>query len=260
MRKYWLLFWMGTIAILSMKADKLITSSVYDWEKIQTKKTSYGEIKEFLKSPTRSLEDFEISAITLVPGKSAPKFIVEIGSDELLIVKEGIADIRINNERKSLEEGSVAIASSGDELNVTNSQAANTVYYSIRFKPYITGSKEQNSSGLFPVFIDWKNVEFKPSANGGRRNIIQQKTSNLKELEIHVTTLKKGLPSHSAHVHPDEEIILVRHGYVDETIKGKPYRLGPGSIIFLTNDDLHGISNAGIGQCEYYAIRWLTAQ
>jgi quercetin dioxygenase-like cupin family protein len=57
---------------------------------------------------------------------------------------------------------------------------------------------------------------------------------------------------------PMKKIILVRKGYVEETIKGEPYRLGPGSIIFLTNDDLHGIRNAGSGGCEYYAIRWLT--
>jgi quercetin dioxygenase-like cupin family protein len=87
---------------------------------------------------------------------------------------------------------------------------------------------------------------------------MQQKTSSLKQLEIHVTTLEEGFPSHASHRHTDEEIILVRKGYVEETIKNEHYRLGPGSVIFLTNDDMHGISNAGTGTCEYYAIRWLT--
>jgi quercetin dioxygenase-like cupin family protein len=134
------------------------------------------------------------------------------------------------------------------------------VFYIISFKPFEGSNKTVSPLKISPLFVDWKNVEFKPSENGGRRNIMQQKTSVLKELEIHVTTLKEGFPSHAAHTHPDEEIILIRKGYVEETIKGEPFRLGPGSIIFLTNDDFHGISNSGKGECEYYAIRWLTYQ
>lgn len=86
---------------------------------------------------------------------------------------------------------------------------------------------------------------------------MRQPTSMLKELEMHVTTLNEGLPSHSPHSHPDEEIILVRFGTVEEMIKDTSYKLGPGSVIFLTNNDFHGIRNAGKGKCEYYAIRWL---
>jgi mannose-6-phosphate isomerase-like protein (cupin superfamily) len=134
------------------------------------------------------------------------------------------------------------------------------VFYSISFKPYGGSNKAGTSLKTSPLFVDWKTVGFKPSENGGRRNIMQQKTSVLKELEIHVTTLKEGFPSHAAHSHPDEEIILVKKGFVEETIKGEPFQSGPGSIIFLTNDDLHGISNSGKGECEYYAIRWLTYQ
>jgi mannose-6-phosphate isomerase-like protein (cupin superfamily) len=159
----------------------------------------------------------------------------------------------------------VIVASAGDEMYIFNPENANAVYYFIGFKPHKDIVKKVTSDDDFeapdptpPLFIDWKDVEFKPSANGGRRNIMQQKTAALKDLEIHVTTLKEGLPSHAAHTHADEEIILVRKGFVEETISGKPFRLGPGSIIFLTNDDPHGISNAGKGECEYFAIRWLT--
>jgi quercetin dioxygenase-like cupin family protein len=83
-------------------------------------------------------------------------------------------------------------------------------------------------------------------------------TQSLVELEMHTTTLNEGEKSHAEHMHSDEEIILVRFGSVEESIKGKPCVLGPGSLIFLAPDDMHGIQNAGKGQCEYYAIRWIT--
>lgn len=235
-----------------------LRSSVYDWEKVPVKKTPSGEIKDFLKSPTRSLEMFEINTVTLLPDKEKWNSKVPGATDDLIIIKEGEAEIWINEEQKILGEGSVIVACENNELTIQNHKNSKLVFYIIRFKPFGGSNKTGTSSKISPLFVDWKNIEFKPSENGGRRNIMQQKTSVLKELEIHVTTLKEGLPSHAAHTHPDEEIILVRKGYVEETIRGEPFRLGPGSIIFLTNDDLHGISNSGKGECEYYAIRWLT--
>ena len=83
-------------------------------------------------------------------------------------------------------------------------------------------------------------------------------TKTLPELEMHITTLLEGEKSHDPHVHPDEEIIVVLQGEVEEMINGTPYRLGPGSLIFLSAMDPHGIRNVGKGACEYYAIRWTT--
>ena len=250
-----LLFFLTGILI---NGQQKLASSVYDWEKVPVKKTSSGEMKEFFSNPTRSLELFEIKAITINPGKSVQKELVGQGTDELLIIKEGVADIQINNEIKVFEEGSVAVASSGDEVTLTNRQKSRMVYYSIHFRPYPADLKKLALKKISPVFVDWKSVEFKPAANGGRRNIMQQKTSDLEELEIHVTTLMEGLASHSGHTHTDEEIILVRYGTVEMTIAGAHAEVGPGSVIFVTNDDNHGLINAGKGKCEYYAFRWLT--
>ena len=239
-------------------SQKALISSVYDWDKVPVRKTATGEKMDFLKCPTRSLEMFEINAVTLYSAMEKWNAKVPVATDDLIIIKEGIAEIQVAKEQKILGEGSVIVAGEDDELTILNQNKSKLVFYIISFKPYGGSSKTGTSLKTFPLFVDWKNVEFKPSENGGRRNLMQQKTSVLKELEIHVTTLKEGLPSHAPHTHPDEEIILVRKGYVEETIRGEPFRLGPGSIIFLINDDLHGISNSGKGECEYYAIRWLT--
>jgi len=258
MRKFWWFSGLITLAILSTGAKQGLISSFYDWEKLPVKKTSSGETRNILHGSTRSLDMFDISAVTLSPGKEKLNLKVGMMADELIIIKEGKVGIQINADRKVLGEGSVIVAGSGDEVIISNTEPGNAVFFLICFKPFPAKKETPISIKVPPLFLDWNNIEFKPSENGGRRNIMQQKTSSLKDLEIHVTTLKEGLPSHAAHIHPDEEIILVRKGFVEETIKGEPYRLGPGSIIFLTNDDLHGISNSGAGLCEYYAIRWLT--
>ncbi len=82
----------------------------------------------------------------------------------------------------------------------------------------------------------------------------------LKELEIHATTLNADASSHAGYNHPDEEIVLMRIGNVDETINDITQDIGPGSMMFLTNDDMHGIINVvNSSMCEYYAFRWLIA-
>jgi mannose-6-phosphate isomerase-like protein (cupin superfamily) len=244
--------------LIAIAAGKPITSGIYDWSKFKPVKTRTGSVINFMKGPTRSLEMFDIKAISMHSGKATHPYLMGKESDELFIIKEGSAQITINSVTKLLGEGSIAVASEGDRVQVKNIKSGNLVYYSIIFKPRPAKIIRETSKKIPPFFSSWDTVTFIPSANGGRRNIIQQPTSTLKQLEIHTTTLKEGLPSHAAHTHPDEEIILVRFGTVDQTITGTHYRLGPGSLIFATNDDLHGISNGGEGQCEYYAIRWLT--
>ncbi|MDP3001634.1 MAG: cupin domain-containing protein [Bacteroidales bacterium] len=246
------------IMILSASAGKLITSGVYDWNRLQNVKNHTGWVRNILKGPTQSLKMFDIKAVTIDAGKKTQTYFVEKGCDELIIIKEGSAEITINTESKLLNEGSIAVASQGDRISMKNPKNGNLIYYSFRFKPK-QGKPAQITSGRFkPFYEEWDTITFKPSANGGRRNIINQATSAMKQLEIHVTTLNEGVSSHAPHAHPDEELILVRFGIVEMTIKGTPYRLGPGSVIFLTGNDLHGGSNAGEGKCEYYAIRWVT--
>ena len=245
-------------SLLLVSAGKKLGSSVFEWENLPVRKNPYGSVRTILKSPTRSLEMFEIKSVTLVGGILMKEFKVSKGYDELIIIKEGTAEITVNGKRERLNEGSIAVASQGDAVQILNASKTDLTFYSFRFKPWQNGNLLKNIRKADPFFREWQDIEYKTNANGGRRDIMRQPTSLLKELEMHTTQLKEGLPSHSAHTHPDEEIILVRFGRVEETIQGKPFQCGPGSVIFLTNDDDHGISNAGIGPCEYYAIRWLT--
>jgi uncharacterized cupin superfamily protein len=244
--------------VISVAAIKHIGSGAYDWSKLVPVKSHTGSVTEILKGPTRSLESFDIKAVSMHPGKMTHSYLVGRMSDELIIIKEGSAEITVNSVKHTMGEGSIIVASGSDRVLIKNTSSRNMVYYSFVFKPYELKTGKMQVRKTNPFFSSWDTITFRPSATGGRRNIIQKTTSVLKQLEIHTTTLKEGLPSHAAHTHPDEEIILVRFGTVDQTLNGNHFILGPGSVFFATNDDSHGISNAGKGPCEYYAIRWLT--
>jgi mannose-6-phosphate isomerase-like protein (cupin superfamily) len=246
------------ISLLFISAGKRLGSTVYEWENLKVRKNTHGSVRTVLKSPTRSLEMFEIKAVTLNAGTLMKEYSVKEGFDEMIIIGEGTSEITINGKSERLGEGSVVVANQGDLVKIMNDTENDLTYYLFRFSPWKNENLAKNTRKTDPVFKNWQDIDFKVNANGGRRDIMRQPTTLLKELEMHTTQLKEGLPSHSSHVHPDEEIILIRFGRVEESIRGNPFQCGPGSVIFLTNDDDHGIRNAGEGPCEYYAIRWLT--
>jgi mannose-6-phosphate isomerase-like protein (cupin superfamily) len=199
-----------------------------------------------------------MKAISLNAHRAGRLHKVEKGSDELIIIKEGVAEIKVNKESYVLGEGSVVVASSGDKLSVSNTQNTDAVYYSVSFKPYSSGSAKQTGNKISPLFVDWNKVEFRPSVNGGMRSIIRRKTSSLNELEIHVTTIKEGITARSIASHPEEGFVLIRKGIADVILDGNHYKGGPGSLFFLASNCPHSISNIGSGDCEYYAAKWFT--
>jgi quercetin dioxygenase-like cupin family protein len=263
MKKFFYFTVLSIFILVSMAAWMGMKSSVYDWELMKVKKVPTGEVRSFFSRQTRSLDKFDIKAVTLNPGQEGNGYQTDDGFDELIIVKEGEININVNGEESLLGEGSVVVVPEVSEIYITSPSGLKAVYYMIGFKPPKFKAEPDTSVFAFlgedphPAFVDWKDVAIVPSENGGRRNFIQQKTGLLKELEIHVTILKEGKTSHAPHTHTDEEIILVKKGFVEENISGKNFRVGPGSVIFLSNDDPHGIRNAGTGECEYFAIRWL---
>jgi (S)-ureidoglycine aminohydrolase len=259
MKKSKLLLVLALLTGFSVSAQKILVSSVYDGEKVKSDNSQTGEVRSYFKSPTKNLETFNIEAITINAGKVGNVLQVEKGTDELMIIKEGVIEIKVNNELKVLGEGSVVLASGGDIIKVSNKQNTNAVYYSISFKPRTPDKQKQPEVKTSPLFFDWNTIVFKPNTNGGgRRDIMRQKTSTLKELEIHVTTLKEGISSHAGHSHPDEEFVLMRYGNADMDLDGTHYKGGAGSIFFLAAGGVHSLSNVGTGPCEYFAIRWLT--
>ena len=104
--------------------------------------------------------------------------------------------------------------------------------------------------------IEWATLEAKPTSVGARRDVMRTPTPTLDELEIHITTLNVGQVSHPPHQHPEEELLIVKEGTVETLQNGKTSRLGPGSVIFHSSNDVHNIRNAGATPATYHVIQW----
>jgi len=111
---------------------------------------------------------------------------------------------------------------------------------------------------LASTVIDTNSLPIETMAFGQRRSVFNGPTATLQNFESHITTVNPGQQAHPPHTHGNEELLLVRDGTLDVTIKGRVYTAGPGSYIFYAPNDLHGTHNPGTVPVTYYVFSWVT--
>ncbi|MFC4873194.1 cupin domain-containing protein [Negadavirga shengliensis] len=240
----------------SIAQPQPLPSSVYEWKMMPVEKSGGVERRHYFNWPTKTLQNFEIEVIDIQSENN--RKITEIASDteKLILVKNGTLSLSSQQGDQILSARSIALVHPGEKLSIYNAGKSPTSFFLIQWKIETFSEYRPRSSGKSIQVFDYQKLDYKENPKGGRRNVMEAATQTLHELEMHITTLLEGEKSHDPHVHPDEEIIVVLQGEVEEMINGTPYRLGPGSVIFLSSMDPHGIRNVGKGACEYYAIRW----
>lgn len=243
------------VTVNAQNLSKLNTH-VYEWNDLEVQKTKSGEKRQIFEGYTNSLTYFEVHVTTLNPGKAPHGSHVHTDMEELIIVKEGLVEQDINGEKQQLGPGSVILALPGDDHGISNAGDTQATYYIIRWRTGEMPESKYSGECGHSEFYDWNKMGFVSTQKGGRRQVMDRKTTLLENLEMHVTTLNPGITSHGEHVHNEEEIILVMKGEVEESINGTQYQAGPGSLILLLDDVPHGIRNIGDGQCEYFAFKW----
>ena len=91
---------------------------------------------------------------------------------------------------------------------------------------------------------------------GERRDVVQQPTRTLDELEMHITTLNPHTASHPPHTHPNEEMVIVREGTLQAHVNGKEIVVGAGGVLFYASMQPHAVQNIGDTPATYYVINW----
>ena len=86
------------------------------------------------------------------------------------------------------------------------------------------------------------------------RAILDGKTHTGFRIEIHESELGAGLAPHPPHTHVHEELMLVREGTMEITIKGVVEKLGPGSVAYVASNEEHGWRNVGSTRAVYTVI------
>lgn len=104
--------------------------------------------------------------------------------------------------------------------------------------------------------VAWNEMTARKTKVGEVRQVFQDRTATLDELELHITTLLPGQTPHAPHKHPDEEVLIIREGTVETFLGDRTQVVGPGSVIFQAANQMHTIRNVGEVPATYHVIKW----
>lgn len=103
--------------------------------------------------------------------------------------------------------------------------------------------------------FNWSDTQPVATKTGERRGVFDAPTLTLDRLECHITTLNPGESPHPAHRHPEEEIMIVKEGVIEEVQNGVTNRVEPGGIIFCASNEMHGMKNIGTNRATYFVFK-----
>ncbi len=99
--------------------NKVMGSSIFDWNSFDAKKTNSGARREVLKAQTATLDELECHITTLNPGQEAhPPH--KHPAEEVIIVKEGTVESLVNGQLKVVGPGSVIFQASNQMHSIRN--------------------------------------------------------------------------------------------------------------------------------------------
>ncbi len=222
-----------------------VKSTVYQWAAAHE-----DGVHNLLSGSTTALDEIQVDAHTLASGTT--RNLASDAEEQLILIKVGQVDIKINGDSHQLGRGSVAVVMPGDALAIENTGDAPAEFYAFAY----AARSKPHGDAITSYVVDWEDVAFKPHDKGGRRDFFDRPTASFRRFEMHVTTLNEGLQSHPAHTHKAEEFILVMQGDVEEEIDNRFERATAGDLIFLDSMVPHGITNVGQGPAIYFAFQW----
>jgi (S)-ureidoglycine aminohydrolase len=242
------------ISLLQAQKNNL-PSKVYLWNM-----PNNGDAYKIQKSTIFSGEGDILDKHTMI-GMSSPtgkKLEVKMTSvqEKFYIIKSGIADIELNDQKTKLNRGSVVCVLPGDKIIIKNKSNSLLELYEMS---YSVGDKINIERGIRAggSFITlWDHIQFKPHEKGGVRQFFDRPTSMLNRFDIHVTSLNVGFKSHEPHTHVNEEIILMLEGNAEMQIGNDHQKANPGDVVLLGSNVLHNLTNVGNTACLYFAIQW----
>lgn len=236
--------------------DGEIGSAVFHWNDLEVNSRPGREYRKILQGSTPEFSFFEIHATTLLPDGEARLPHTQKDIEELIIVKEGTLTCMLDGDIQELTAGSVVLIPPGVEQSMSNLHDQPLTYYVIMFKSIKPMDLDRSNKAGGALMLEAKDLVYVDKGTKGAIQYFNRPTANCENFEMHITKLKTKGPSHNPHTHIDTEIILVNEGMVTMNIDGQVYDAGPGDLIIVKSQSLHGVANAGDEACAYFAFKW----
>jgi mannose-6-phosphate isomerase-like protein (cupin superfamily) len=125
----------GVAAGADTPVKPLMRSQVFDSPSIKPEPTKVGERREVFDAPTATLERFASHITTLKAGE-APHPAHKHPEEELMIVKEGTLEVRLNGAPTRIGAGGMIFCASNEMHGLRNVGKTPATYYVVKWYPH----------------------------------------------------------------------------------------------------------------------------
>ena len=123
------------LGVMKVSGEKppVLGSTAFDWNSVSAKATPVGSVRQFMRTPTATLDELELHVTTLNPGEAshAPH---THPNEELIIVKEGAVEALVKGEWVRLGSGSVIFNATNELHGLRSVGTVPAVYHVINWR------------------------------------------------------------------------------------------------------------------------------
>lgn len=236
--------------------NPVIQSKMYSWRTPDKKVKGDLSEAELFRGAAHDFSMLSMSANTLKTSGKSTAIQVPKDTEYLILVKDGLIEVALNDSSWQLNKGSIALLMPGEKLKIKSKSKDQADFYLMKYRSNSAAVESNGKSNAVSIVLPWDKIPFRPHDRGGIRNYFERPTTMSQRFEMHVTTLKEGIKSHEPHTHRAEEIVLVLDNKTEMQIGDKFYPGGEGDLYFLGSNVSHAIRNAGHGTCTYFAFQF----
>jgi mannose-6-phosphate isomerase-like protein (cupin superfamily) len=122
----------------------------------------------------------------------------------------------------------------------------------------LAASQTLQAAEVHSALLDPHHARFEQHPFGNQYVYFEGSTPGLKSLVVGSLILNAGQQPHPPHTHPDEELMIITEGTGQITMNGKASNVGPGAVMYVTPNYLHGVLNTGSAPLTFYYIKWIS--
>ena len=233
-----------------------VKSGVYRWADHPVTVKGDRETRLILEGESAHLSYLKIHATTQAMGAESRPARANEDAEELIIVKEGLLQMTLDDHSEVLAAGSVVHLMPGQMHRIANVGDVPLTYYVMKYRSRAPMQPERGVASGGSRMFNVTKLPLNPSTRGAGRPYFDRATAMCERFELHVTQLHQPGPSHLPHAHVETEIILVISGDTAMTINGEEFEGSAGDFYLMEAHLPHGVRNTSDQPCAYFAFKW----
>ena len=175
------------VSYMGMAQQEEVESGVYTWAELPTKKGHQRIGRKIMEGTSPHFSFLEIHATTQQKGVKPSPVHSQENKEEVIIVKEGLLKMTIDDKSELLPAGSVVLIPPMANQTMENVGDGPLTYYVMMFssKKEMDLARSEQAGGA--LFVNAEDLVFEEHDKGGRIDYFDRETAMCEKFEMHLT-------------------------------------------------------------------------